>query len=91
MKSATARFERLAQSKEYADRKDIQDALAKCYFKQGRTNDAKQIYINQMRINPRDADVWVRLGEIAWSEGDLTGSLKAATQVMSLEPTRHEG
>src|SRR5690606_10637224 len=42
-------------------------------------------------LEPDNADVWIKLGELSWVQGDLPGALTAANRAMSLAPHRHEG
>jgi tetratricopeptide (TPR) repeat protein len=84
-------FERLCADKNLAGRRDLQTALAGAYRAAGRTADARNVYLKLTHADPRDADAWAQLAEIAWAQGDTAGTLVAATKVIALSPKRQEG
>lgn len=88
---AAREIERLLKDSQYRDRQDLRQMLARCHMAAGELRQAKTLYGEMRDKNPRDAEVWIKLGEIAWAEGDAAGALTAANRAMSLAPRRHEG
>lgn len=91
LEDATANFQRLCALETSRNREDLQLALVRCHVSRKHLSAAKDVLLRLTRFNPRSADAWIKLGEIAWSEGDVSGSLIAASRVISLAPNRHEG
>ena len=73
------------------ERRDLFVALAAAYQQAGRPGEARKAYLKLTRANPRDADAWLALGELAWAGNDLGSALTAAQRVMAVAPKRHEG
>ena len=88
---AVLNLERLCSQITMSQRPDLRMSLAKAYMATGRTGDARAIYLNLTRHDPKDVDAWVSLGEIAWSNNDTASALLAANRVMALAQDRHEG
>lgn len=88
---AVRTFERLLLNKDYAQRKDVRHALAQAYEQAKRPTDARDQYLRITQIDPNDSDAWVKLGEFAFGQEDLSGALSAANRVMQLAPARGEG
>jgi tetratricopeptide (TPR) repeat protein len=88
---AVADLQRLLNQPGYAQRRDLQQALARGFVLAGRTADAKAIYVQLTRSEPSDVAAWQRLAELAWTMEDLNGAALAASRVAALTPKSHEG
>ena len=88
---AAIRLEQLSQEPSLAHRRDLARALAESYVAVGRIDQAKLLYIKMTRRHPMDADVWLKLGELALSQQDTAGAMLAAHRFKKLAPRRHEG
>ena len=84
-------LEKLCDEPSLANRADLKRALADSYLATGRLAEAKVLYLKLTRINPMDAEVWIKLGELSLSLNDAPGALLAANRAKKLAPERHEG
>jgi tetratricopeptide (TPR) repeat protein len=88
---AARHLERLLADPSFRDRTDLRRALADAYLPIGRSNDARTIYVELTRRDPRDADAWLRLAELSWQQSDLGATMTAANRLMAVAPDREEG
>ena len=72
-------------------RPDLLRLRAKALFKSNEIEKARQAYLELTRGEHADASDWIRLGELAWSTGDVGGTMTAANKAITMEPNRHEG
>jgi tetratricopeptide (TPR) repeat protein len=88
---AIRNLEKLTSDEKRAERRDLQRLLAKAYEDAGRMGDARDVYVKLTRTDPGDVEAWLQLGQIAWSQNDISGALLAANRATALAPKRHEG
>ncbi|MCE9590966.1 MAG: tetratricopeptide repeat protein [Planctomycetes bacterium] len=88
---AIAVLEKLCADPKNADRRDLLRTLANAYQHDGRAADARRTYVRLTQTDPSDSESWIKLGELAWSQGDLAGALLAANRSIALAPKRPEG
>lgn len=88
---AVKTLERLLGRAEYANRRDLMQALVSNYVALDRLDSAKTVLIKLTKTDPNDVDSWIRLGQLVWKMEDLSGTLLAANRVINLAPRRHEG
>jgi len=84
-------FERLCTEPELADRRDLRRTLAMAYILTERRADARAVYIDLTRTDPKDVEAWIKLGEVSLTSQDTSGTLMAANRVRALAPHRYEG
>ncbi|MCC5830478.1 MAG: tetratricopeptide repeat protein [Phycisphaeraceae bacterium] len=84
-------LERLLMLPGHENRTDLRYALASAISAQGREQDARRIYIELTRGEPREPEHWIRLSRSSWKLGDMSGALTAAQRFIELAPRRHEG
>lgn len=89
--AAIGQLEQLVRLQENVRRTDLRRMLASAYQASGRTDQALQTYQRLTRENPNDADAWLRMAEISWSQDDLSGTLVAANRAISASPHRQDG
>lgn len=89
--AAIVSFERLAKDEKRSSTRHIQFALATAYERNGQFDQAKNIYLKLSRHDSTDAEAWIKLGEIAWAQKDVPGTLLAANRVINSAPKRSEG
>lgn len=88
---AIAGYERLCADKSRANRRDLPLALARAYEQAGRSGDARTIYVKLTRLDPADAEPWLKLGQLAWAQGDTGGALLAAKEATGRAPKNPAG
>jgi tetratricopeptide (TPR) repeat protein len=64
--------------------------LADAYAAASRAADAKAAYVKLTHADPSDADAWIKLAEVCWSQDDLTGTMTAANRALASAPKRPE-
>jgi len=84
-------LERLTKRYSMEQRADLHRMLAGAYEGAGRIADARNVYQNLKRDNPRDIELWIKLGELAWRSEDYSTALTAGQRVISLSADRYEG
>ena len=90
-REAISDLESLTSHPDMAKRTDLKTDLAAAYRRTGRLVEAKQLYLQLSRKQPRNASYWIELGEIAWSQNDTSGALLAGSRAMALAPDQPEG
>lgn len=88
---AIATLEALLDKPEMQQRRDLHRTLARAYKEIGRDDKARQVYLDLARSPHGEPSDWLRLGELAWQDGDLGATLQAANRVIELAPQRYEG
>lgn len=88
---AISNIERLVKEPVNANRPGLTRMLAFAYERGGRLSDAKRIYVQMTRQDPRDVDAWSKLASISLVQDDTSGALSAAQRVMALDGRRAEG
>ena len=73
------------------DRIDVQRELATAYQKDGRINDARNMYISLTQNDSSDPMDWIKLAELCWHQGDLDATLEAANQIIDIAPQKPDG
>ncbi|QQE13276.1 tetratricopeptide repeat protein [Planctomycetota bacterium] len=84
-------IEVLQQEDGYSKRSDIKRLKAESLAAIGRHAQARRVYVKLTKSIDATAEDWIKLGEMAWKEGDLGGALTAATRVINMQPERHDG
>jgi tetratricopeptide (TPR) repeat protein len=79
-------LQRLIDRRGGEPRADLLRALAESYRLTDRHRDARQVYVELVRRDPEDGESWLRLGELAWQAGDLSGALTASQRAMAVSP-----
>lgn len=84
---------RLLEDEARAERRDLKHALARCLVGSGRAAEARSMYrrLTSGDDGRSDAEAWIGLGRTAYVVGDDREMRRAATNVMALTPSRHEG
>jgi tetratricopeptide (TPR) repeat protein len=72
-------------------RADLRRALARAYVQTGRMQQAHQTYLQLARSEAGGARDWLRLGELAWDQGEVGTALDAAHRVIDEAPNNHRG
>ncbi len=72
-------------------RSDIAHLKARCLGMMGRGVEAREMYLELVKMRGVDATVWSELGALAWELGDYRTVAQASVQLMSMSPERHEG
>ncbi len=88
---AVRNLERLVNDPENRDRVGLKRMLAAAYERADRLQEARQIYIDLNRQDPRDADAWFKLASLSLVNNDTAAALAAAERVMALDGSRAEG
>jgi len=88
---AIMELEYLTNTEELKDRIDLKQALAAGYANVGRLEEARHMLYQVSRRYPRDAGVWIQLGEVCWRLEDYSATHLAATRAMAVAPVRPEG
>ncbi|MFW6059167.1 MAG: tetratricopeptide repeat protein [Phycisphaeraceae bacterium] len=88
---AIATLESLLDDRDMRARRDLRRTLARAYQTIGRTDKARQTYLELARSPHGKPSDWLRLGELAWQAEDLGATLQAANRVIELAPQRYEG
>ena len=76
---------------ENENRDDLKRMLADTYEKCGKNREARKVYIEIAKGSKSAVEDWIKLGELAWRDGDYGGALNAANRIISLDSDRHEG
>jgi len=84
-------LERLCTEPELADRRDLRRVLGQTYVKTQRLADARAVYVDLTRTDPKDVEAWIKLGEVSLTTQDTSGTLMAANRIKALAPHRYEG
>ena len=87
---AARTFERLTRQTNATDRPALFHAVARAYTETDRLQDAKAVYLDLRRAHPRDAEVWIKLAEIAWADEQYTDALFAARRAITFAKDRPE-
>ena len=90
-RAAIRDLEVLTGHADMSDRLDLVVELASAYRRTGRLVEAKRLFMQLSRKEPRNPKHWIELGEIAWSQDDISGSLLAGSRAMALAPDQPEG
>lgn len=72
-------------------RSDIVHLKARCLGMMGRGVEARELYLELVKMRTADTTVWSELGALAWELGDYRTVAQASVQLMSMSPERHEG
>lgn len=72
-------------------RGDLRRALAEAQVQTRRMEAAQQTYLDLARSDAGEPGDWVRLGELTWQAGDVSGTLHAANRAMDQAPQNHRG
>ena len=80
-------LESLCARAELNDRTDLRMQLGAAYHRVGRTEDAREIYLQVTRADPKHTHAWLRLGEIALRNERYAEAMTAAGRARRLTPT----
>jgi len=72
-------------------RPDLWCALANAYRQANRLDKARDVARELRDAAPRDVESWIRLGELAWLDQDLSAASIAARRAITIAPRRYEG
>ena len=72
-------------------RPDLVHLEARCLAQLQRFEDAREAYLQLTRLTPRDVEVWVDLGVLAWEMDDFHRMALCGARLASLAPQRYEG
>ena len=64
---------------------------ARCLSFMERLEDARGIYLELVRQRPRDPEIWIDLGTVAWELGDFHRVALSGARINALAPDRYEG
>lgn len=81
----------LTEDADLYDRRDLRHDLGEAYQAAGQRTQAQRVYLELRRSDPKDADAWHKLGELAWQDKDYSTALTASRRMMALAPDRYEG
>jgi tetratricopeptide (TPR) repeat protein len=88
---AVVNLRRLLAREQYRDRRDLKHTLAQAYEQGGNTDQARAVYLELRRDDPQDVETWIKIGELAIADDQMTSALTAGQRVISLAPNRYEG
>ena len=72
-------------------RPDLVHLEARCLAQLQRFEDAREAYLQLTRLTPRDVEVWVDLGVLAWEMDDFHRMALCGARLATLAPQRYEG
>ena len=81
----------LLEESQMSLRYDLHAVLARCHTQEDRPDDARRLYLELTRKEPRHAGHWIALGELSWQMQDLPATLTAARRAIRLDPQNHQG
>lgn len=81
----------ILEKPEHKDRSDLKRALVSAYQFTGQAKEAHAVLIDLARGPDGDVSDWIKLGELSYQQGELGGALQAASKVINLAPSHHEG
>jgi len=81
----------ILEKPEHKDRADLKRALAAAYQHTGNAKEAYIVLTDVARGADSDISDWIKLGELSYQQNELGGALQAASKVINLAPSRHEG
>ncbi len=72
-------------------RPDLVHLEARCLAQLKRFENAREAYLELTRLTPRDVEVWVDLGVLAWEMDDFHRMALCGARLGTLAPQRYEG
>lgn len=90
-RDAISTLNALLDDEDMAQRADLWRVLARAHQRLGELTEAREVYLELTRRPKPAVGDWVRLGELAWQQGDDGAALQTANRITRLAPDRHEG
>lgn len=90
-KDSESSIERLLSDPANAKRGELWRALGTARIGSENYSDARDAYLKATNIDRTDVSAWIKLSEISMAQKNWSAALTAASRVISIDGTRHEG